>query len=32
VDTGYDCSGSISYVFDAAHLLTGSVVSGQLEN
>jgi hypothetical protein len=30
-DTGYDCSGSISFVFDAAHLLTGSVVSGQLE-
>ncbi len=31
-DTGYDCSGSISFVFDAAHLLSGSVVSGQLEN
>lgn len=31
-DTGYDCSGSISFVFDAAGLLKGSVVSGQLEN
>jgi len=31
-DTGYDCSGSISYVFAAAHLLTHTVVSGQLEN
>ncbi len=30
-DTGYDCSGSLSFVFDAAHLLRGSVVSGQLE-
>jgi cell wall-associated NlpC family hydrolase len=30
-DTAYDCSGSISFVFDAAHLLGGSVVSGQLE-
>lgn len=29
-DTGYDCSGSISFVFGAAHLLTGSVVSGGL--
>jgi hypothetical protein len=29
-DTAYDCSGSISYVFDAAHLLSGSVVSGNL--
>jgi hypothetical protein len=29
-DTAYDCSGSISFVFDAAHLLEGSVVSGQL--
>jgi hypothetical protein len=31
-DSAYDCSGSISFVFEAAHLLTGSVVSGQLEN
>jgi len=31
-DTAYDCSGSISFVFDAAHLLSGSVVSGQLMN
>jgi|SRR5579884_19704 len=31
-DTAYDCSGSISFVFDAAHLLTGTVVSGQLMN
>ena len=31
-DTAYDCSGSISYVFQAAHLLSGSVVSGQLMN
>lgn len=31
-DTAYDCSGSLSYVFEAAHLLSGSVVSGQLEN
>jgi hypothetical protein len=31
-DTAYDCSGSISYVFDAAHLLSGSVVSGGLMN
>lgn len=31
-DTAYDCSGSISFVFDAAHLLNGSVVSGQLMN
>ena len=29
-DTAYDCSGSISFVFDAAHLLTGSAVSGSL--
>jgi hypothetical protein len=29
-DTAYDCSGSISYVFEAAHLLSGSVVSGNL--
>ncbi len=31
-DTAYDCSGSISYVFEAAHLLSGSVVSGSLMN
>jgi hypothetical protein len=31
-DTAYDCSGSISFVFAAAHLLTGTVVSGQLIN
>jgi hypothetical protein len=31
-DTAYDCSGSISYVFAAAHLLSQTVVSGQLEN
>jgi len=31
-DTAYDCSGSISYVFAAAHLLNRIVVSGQLEN
>ncbi len=31
-DTAYDCSGSISYVFQAAHLLNSTVVSGQLEN
>ncbi len=29
-DTAYDCSGSISYVFAAAHLLSQTVVSGQL--
>ncbi len=29
-DTAYDCSGSISYVFDAAHLLSGPAVSGGL--
>jgi hypothetical protein len=29
-DTGYDCSGSISFVFQAANLLHGSVVSGGL--
>jgi hypothetical protein len=29
-DTAYDCSGSISFVFGAAHLLSGSIVSGQL--
>jgi cell wall-associated NlpC family hydrolase len=31
-DTAYDCSGSISYVFAAAHLLDQTVVSGQLMN
>ena len=31
-DTAYDCSGSISYVFAAAHLLSHTVVSGQLMN
>jgi hypothetical protein len=31
-DTAYDCSGSISYVFAAAHLLNQTVVSGQLES
>jgi hypothetical protein len=30
-DTAYDCSGSISYVFAAAHLLDHTVVSGDLE-
>ena len=29
-DTAYDCSGSISYVLEAAHLLSGSVISGNL--
>jgi cell wall-associated NlpC family hydrolase len=31
-DTAYDCSGSISYVFAAAHLLDHTVVSGDLEH
>jgi hypothetical protein len=31
-DTAYDCSGSISFVFAAAHMLSHTVVSGQLEN
>jgi cell wall-associated NlpC family hydrolase len=31
-DSAYDCSGSISYVFAAAHLLDHTVVSGALEN
>src|SRR5262249_8261657 len=31
-DTAYDCSGSLSYVFAAAGLLKGTVVSGQLES
>jgi cell wall-associated NlpC family hydrolase len=30
VDTGYDCSGSISFVFQAAGLLKSSMVSGDL--
>jgi hypothetical protein len=30
-DTAYDCSGSLSYVLAAAHLLDQTVVSGQLE-
>jgi len=30
-DTAYDCSGSISYVFAAAHLLDRTVASGALE-
>ncbi len=30
-DSAYDCSGSISYVFAAAHLLDHTVVSGALE-
>ena len=29
-DTAYDCSGSISFVFQAAHLLSGPIVSGEL--
>ena len=31
-DTGYDCSGSISYVLSAAHLLHTTLVSGELAN
>jgi cell wall-associated NlpC family hydrolase len=31
-DTGYDCSGSLSYVLAAAHLLDRTVTSGQLES
>jgi hypothetical protein len=31
-DSAYDCSGSISYVFAAAHLLNQTVVSGELEH
>ena len=31
-DTGYDCSGSLSYVLAAAHLLSSTVTSGQLES
>ena len=30
-DSAYDCSGSISYAFAAAHLLDHTVASGQLE-
>jgi cell wall-associated NlpC family hydrolase len=32
VDTGYDCSGSISFVFAAAGILDTTVTSGQLMN
>ena len=31
-DTGYDCSGSLSYVLAAAHLLDRTMTSGELEN
>ena len=31
-DTAYDCSGSLSYVLAAAHLLAQTVASGQLEH
>jgi cell wall-associated NlpC family hydrolase len=31
-DTGYDCSGSLSYVLAAAHLLDETETSGQLES
>jgi cell wall-associated NlpC family hydrolase len=31
-DSGYDCSGSISYVFAAARLLNQTVTSGELEH
>ena len=31
-DTGYDCSGSVSYVLAAAGLLQAPLVSGQFEN
>jgi cell wall-associated NlpC family hydrolase len=31
-DTGYDCSGSLSYVLAAAHLLERTVTSGELES
>ena len=31
-DTGYDCSGSVSYVLAAAGLLRAPLVSGQFEN
>jgi hypothetical protein len=32
VDTGYDCSGSLSFVFAAAGILRSSMVSGELAN
>lgn len=32
VDTGYDCSGSLSYVFASAGILSTTVTSGQLMN
>jgi cell wall-associated NlpC family hydrolase len=32
VDTGYDCSGSISFVFAAAGILNTSMTSGELAN
>jgi hypothetical protein len=32
IDNGYDCSGSISFVFAAAGILNTTVVSGQLMN
>jgi cell wall-associated NlpC family hydrolase len=32
VDTGYDCSGSISFVFAAAGILKTTMVSGELAN
>jgi cell wall-associated NlpC family hydrolase len=32
VDTGYDCSGSISFVFAAAGILRTTMVSGELAN
>ncbi len=31
-DTAYDCSGSLSYVLAASHLLAQTVVSGELEH
>jgi len=31
-DTGYDCSGSLSYVLAAAHLLDRTMTSGQFEH
>lgn len=31
-DSGYDCSGSLSYVLAAAGLLTGTMTSGELEH
>jgi cell wall-associated NlpC family hydrolase len=32
IDTGYDCSGSLSFVFAAAGILKSSMVSGDLAN